>query len=45
MRNEYQANQALAMSTSAPAHAAWMRPAPRRARKPGFLAMFFGGAL
>ncbi len=42
MRNEYQANQALAMSTSAPTHAAWMRPAPRRTRKAGFFSLFFG---
>ena len=42
MRNEYQANQALELSTRGPVPAAWMRPAPRRTRKPGFLALFFG---
>lgn len=41
MRNEYQANQALAMSTNAPA--AWMRPAPRRTRKTGVFTLFFKG--
>lgn len=44
MRSEYQAHQALAMSTSAPVPQAWMRPAPRRAKKPGFFSLFFGGA-